>query len=491
MTPFTCRGVPRSLARDGWWLSAAADGRTAALSTPAKTPKLSRPFGLAFAAVIAADVLFWPVSGGIGLALFSLVFAACIVVGLAVPTKRAKWIAAIAFTTALPVLSFVQPLSVAWWVLGLVAMPLAAAQAPIHRLAAFTRGWLTTGILAVVDDIALQVTQFSGGKGFVGFLRQWGLALGLGLTFLALFSIANPVIHSFGEFLGQAVSLFEISADRIGLWLAVLGGLAAAAACAFVALPDIQDVSKTQKINLFSSQSVTNALLVFNLIFAVQLGSDLSIFVFGSGLPNGVSFAEYAHRGAYPLVVTALMAGAFMLIARGQLGHNALLKPLLVLWWLQNLILLGTAGYRLAIYIEAYGLTYLRLHAGIWMGLVGFGLGLIAWDLWRRQPDGWIVKRSIAASALVLYTACFVNFGAAVTTFNMNRTAAALPVDWHYIDQMGVSAQAAFVREWAAQGGHGFALPFQREPIDNWRKFDFRRWQIDRSITQTLQGAKQ
>ena len=35
----------------------------------------------------------------------------------------------------------------------------------------------------------------------------------------------------------------------------------------------------------------------------------------GKTLPDGMSYAEYAHRGAYPLIATALLAGAFVLVA--------------------------------------------------------------------------------------------------------------------------------------------------------------------------------
>jgi hypothetical protein len=59
--------------------------------------------------------------------------------------------------------------------------------------------------------------------------------------------------------------------------------------------------------------SVLISLALFNLIFAIQNGLDLAFLWSGAPLPNGMTLAEYAHRGAYPLIVTALLAGLFVL----------------------------------------------------------------------------------------------------------------------------------------------------------------------------------
>jgi hypothetical protein len=55
-------------------------------------------------------------------------------------------------------------------------------------------------------------------------------------------------------------------------------------------------------------------------MFAVQTALDAEILRAGHGYPagassTGVSFASYAYRGAYPLEVTALLAGVFVALA--------------------------------------------------------------------------------------------------------------------------------------------------------------------------------
>ena len=59
--------------------------------------------------------------------------------------------------------------------------------------------------------------------------------------------------------------------------------------------------------------SVANALVCFNLILGVQTVMDGLYLWTGASLPPGMALASYAHRGAYPLLATALLAEAFAL----------------------------------------------------------------------------------------------------------------------------------------------------------------------------------
>lgn len=70
-----------------------------------------------------------------------------------------------------------------------------------------------------------------------------------------------------------------------------------------------------------------------------------------------MSHAEYAHRGAYPLLATAMLAGSFAMAARPFWAEHRLIRPLLLFWLAQNLALCGAAALRLDLYIAAYGQT--------------------------------------------------------------------------------------------------------------------------------------
>ena len=147
-------------------------------------------------------------------------------------------------------------------------------------------------------------------------------------------------------------------------------------------------------------------------------------------LPNGMTHAAYARRGAYPLLAAALLAGAFAVPARPSLAEHRALKPLLLPWLAQNVALSPSASLRLLLHIEAYGLTYLRIHALIWMALVAAGLTMTGWQVWRGRTNGWRLVRACTLGLAVLYTCCFVNFAAVIAETNLARK----PRDWSYFD---------------------------------------------------------
>ena len=60
---------------------------------------------------------------------------------------------------------------------------------------------------------------------------------------------------------------------------------------------------------------------MFNALFAVQTVLDLAYLWGGVRLPDGMTYADYAHRGAYPLIATALLAAAFVLAAMRKDGR--------------------------------------------------------------------------------------------------------------------------------------------------------------------------
>ena len=161
---------------------------------------------------------------------------------------------------------------------------------------------------------------------------------------------------------------------------------------------------------LLGVQAMSRSLILFNALFALQSGLDLIYLWGGATLPDGMSHAEYAHRGAYPLIVTALLAAGFVLIAMrpgGPAEQSRLIRPLVLAWIGQNVLLVISSIFRLDLYVAAFSLTYLRLAAFIWMGLVAAGLLLILIQIMLRKPISWLVTANAATLVLALYGCCF------------------------------------------------------------------------------------
>ncbi len=215
-------------------------------------------------------------------------------------------------------------------------------------------------------------------------------------------------------------------------------------------------------------------------MIGVQTGLDASILLGGAALPAGMTYAAYAHRGAYPLLATALLAGGFALAARPFLAAQPGLRPLLLLWLAQNIVLSLSAFLRLDLYVGAYGLTWLRLYALIWIALTAAGLALTLWQVARARPNRWLVSRTAALLLATVYALGFVNLAGVIAERNL-----ALPrPDFDYLCSLGPMASAATARAMAEDPSPARELAFCIAPPaqTGWRGWSLRAWRVRHAI---------
>lgn len=298
------------------------------------------------------------------------------------------------------------------------------------RLAKIPRPGLRSSLLSVIAALWLPLTG--------------------GLVFILLFAQANPVVARLLPDMSFAF-LGGLRPGRLVFWafllLAIWPSLRPSKIAVGGRLP-----WKIPAITLpgVTQASVTASLLLFNLLFAVENLLDIAFLWSGAPLPGGVTMADYAHRGAYPLIATALLAGGFVLMtARPEtaIGQNPLIRRLVVLWTAQNLILVVSSIIRTLDYIDAYMLTRLRVAALIWMGLVATGLILICWRMMMRHSLSWLIN-TVAASALtVLVLVSMVDLGSIAAKWNVRHAreagGAGQALDLGYLRGLGPSALVA------------------------------------------------
>lgn len=256
-------------------------------------------------------------------------------------------------------------------------------------------------------------------------ISGWIVPVGLSGFFLAVFLVANPVIDRWAALL-QPDRLIFTDVGRVLFW----------AMTALVVWPFLHLVRKRRasrgRLSLptmnglwagfLDDVAIRRSLISFNLLFALQTFTDLGYLWGGMALPEGMTHAEYAHRGAYPLMAAAMVAATFVLIAlRGrQDGQRPRdLKPLLTVFVGQGLLLVASSILRLDLYVEAYSLTLWRVAAFVWMGLVAFGFGTILIRILKGCSTRWLLGVNAGAALLTLWTCCFVDFAGLVTSFNI------------------------------------------------------------------------
>jgi hypothetical protein len=384
---------------------------------------------LTVAVVAAADVLLFDVDAlGVNLGLVSLAFVAAL--GLSTPAIRrhrlalAAWVAAALFAG----LQVERPTLVGWLLFALsFAIAALAPRAPAGQ-----DGWrwaqrlVAAGLKALVGPFLdlralLQIRRGSGPLGLRMLLAGLILPVLGGIVFLWLFAAANPVIEdALGGFL-----MSEVDFGRVIFWgliaLLVWAGLRPRGLRRTFETPGLDGDLKLPGV---TPTSVSASLALFNVIFAVQNGLDVAYLWSGAGLPQGVSFSEYAHRGAEPLIATALLAGAFVVVFLRPGSTTAASRPiraLVVVWVAQNLFLVASTALRTIDYVDAYSLTRMRIAALIWMALVATGLVLITWRMLRAKSSSWLINANLAALGGVLAVCSVTDLGAIAAGWNVRH----------------------------------------------------------------------
>ncbi len=478
------QAVPAQMRPAGWWGSDQTAARTRSL------PSRSFPIRLAVLAglIMAGDILVWQVAPGLSLAVFAALCVAVSALMLERPaTPRTLGLASgLTLLCLLPLVELVQPLSVLFAAAGLPAAFAVLTGRPLGRS---WRMWWRAPIMTVLSlrHVAWpNASQMPTRVTLSAVLRGWAFPLGAGLLILGLLIEANPVLEAWVTSL-EARPLPDLDAARLLFWAGLalmLWPLLALTQFASQVLPDARAARQGPPTPIpgINAPSITRSLVLFNLLFALQNGLDLAFLTGGVRLPGGMSYAEYAHRGAYPLVALALLSGLFALVARPFTSWNLWLRALLVVWVLQTVWLTMSSGLRLQLYIETYGLTRLRMAAGIWMGLVATGLCLILWQILAARANRWLLHRVAGLGVATLYLCSFASFDQAIATYNLTHP---VPRDRIYLCTLEEAA-IPVIEARSGQSidrfcaGYGTA-PRVLEPRD-WREWGFRNARVRRSL---------
>jgi len=230
-------------------------------------------------------------------------------------------------------------------------------------------------------------------------------------------------------------------------------------------------------------------LVIFNALFLVQTVLDVRYLWGGARLPSGMTYASYAHRGAYPLVAAAILAAFFMLItfqAGSQSESFSWARRLVHLWLAQNVFLVFSAFWRLYLYILAYSLTRWRVAAAIWILLVAGGLTLIFWRIVTRRADIWLINANAVTALFVLYVCSFLNFDGFIADFNVRHCremgGKGVHIDLPYLARLGPDTLPALLRLAAKHPKMpGIQETIEQlrtelqESLQDWRSWTYRR----------------
>lgn len=479
---------------------------------------------LIFAAILAAiaDWLFYGHGLGVSLALFLMLVAASSLLTNPLVASRRQTSLGVTLLVAgwLPIAESLNFLSVLIAIVTTAVVVASLTNPFIEDLSDRVKSVLLllfSGPFRLLEDIRLVLVSRLSFKSFT----VWTMPVLLSGVFLLLFAFANPLIAKWLAALNPGTAASRLDVPRLLFWMAIAGVCWPFVAISWKRRPPpvlpAQQVSAESKpagtfpIDVFDPAAILRALLLFNLLFAVQTVLDVTYLWGGVALPDGMTYASYAHRGAYPLIVTALLAAGFVLVAMnpGGAAERVPLIRVLVFGWIgQNVMLVLSSILRLDLYVEVYSLTWWRVAAFIWMVLVALGLLLIVARIATGRSNRWLILANWTTLVLVAYSCTFINFSALIADYNVAHSSQISDrgawLDFSYLADLGPQALPAIDRYLqharrdprqdkptlaAMEARREQLAQTQRGALSSWREWTFRDWRLQRYLDGSVNQA--
>lgn len=305
-----------------------------------------------------------------------------------------------------------------------------------------------------------------------------GIAVLLLGVFSALFASADP---AFGRILRAAVP--DVDGGTVLRWLllfVIVGGATLGAAfllvnpttLGLVGLPAPRPLRRLEW-----ALPVGAVLVTFAAFVAVQ-----ATVLFGGRdhvlRTVGLTFAQYARRGFWQLLVVTLLTLVVIAVAmrkapRGDRGDRLMVRVLLGGLSLGALVVVASALWRMSVYEQAYGYTRLRVFVSafeLWLG----ALFLLVLAAGLRLRAGWVPQAAVAAWVVTLVGLAVLNPDRFIARENIDRSGT---LDARYLSTLSADAVPELDR---------LPVPLRdcalsdiarrlREDPDDWRSFNTSR----------------
>lgn len=249
--------------------------------------------------------------------------------------------------------------------------------------------------------------RFGGARGNLGpVLRALAVAAVLLLVFGALFAGADA---AFADLLGGLMPDASVSGGPWHLVLLVLGLVGALAAAHTAAAPVQWDRIEVPPGRERGRVEWALPLIVLVVLFAAFNAVQLAVLFGGYDTvleKTGQSYAEYARQGFWQLLLVTLLTLLVIVFAlrwapRDGARDWTLVRAVLGTLCVLTLVVVASAVRRMDMYVEAYGLTRLRISVvavELWLGLVI--VLIMAAGVWGARWLPRAVMASAAASVL-------------------------------------------------------------------------------------------
>nr|WP_245769399.1 DUF4173 domain-containing protein [Streptomyces indicus] len=232
-------------------------------------------------------------------------------------------------------------------------------------------------------------------------VRAVAVAAVLLLVFGGLFAAADS---TFADLLGSLIPDAEMADGPLRFLFFLLGVLGAVAAAYTAAAPLRWDKIEVRPGRARGRVEWALPLVVLTLLFAVFNAIQLTVLFGGyeAALKDGLTYSEYARQGFWQLLFATLLTLGVIALAlrwapREGPRDRALVRAVLGTLCVMTLIVVASALRRMQMYVDAYGMTRLRISVTameLWLGLVI--VLIMAAGVWGAR---WLPRAVVASAA--------------------------------------------------------------------------------------------
>jgi hypothetical protein len=281
-------------------------------------------------------------------------------------------------------------------------------------------------------------------------LRGTGAAVLLLIVFGALFAGADA---AFANLLSNLVPDLDGPADGpLRLVTLVLGVVGALAAARTAAAPVPWDRTRIPEGRPRGRTEWALPLIVLTLLFAAFNVVQLAVLFGGYDAvleKTGLTYSEYARQGFWQLLIVTLLFLLVVVVAvrtapRSGPRDRVLVRGVLGVLCALALVVVASAVRRMDMYVDAYGLTRLRisvLAVEFWLGLVI--VLIMAAGVWGAR---WLPRAVAVSAAAGVLAFGVMSPDAVIAEHNVQRHMAEGKLDQGYLEGLSVDAVPALDR---------------------------------------------
>ncbi|MFE3792887.1 DUF4153 domain-containing protein [Streptomyces goshikiensis] len=276
------------------------------------------------------------------------------------------------------------------------------------------------------------------------------VALGLLVVFGTLFASADA---AFADLLGDLTPEVSVGDGPVRILLFILGAVLALAAARTAAAPLRWDRIRIAPGTARSRLEWALPLVVLNLLFAGFNAVQLAVLFGGYDKvlksTGHRSYAEYAQQGFWQLLWATLLTLVVIALAlrwapRGGAGDRRFVRAVLGTLCALTLVVVASALRRMDFYVDAYGLTRLRVSVAameLWLGLV-LVLIMAAGVFGAR----WLPRAVAGSAAAAVLAFGLLSPDGMVAERNVTRFQQDAKIDLAYLQSLSADAAPALDR---------------------------------------------